>query len=49
VPVVALGGITAENRAGLAGYGVAVIGALLEAADAKAAAIMLRLRESDEA
>jgi thiamine-phosphate pyrophosphorylase len=49
LPVVALGGITAENRAQLTGYGVAVIGALLDAANAEAAATALRLRETNEA
>lgn len=38
LPVLALGGITPGNRGELAGHGVAVIGALLAAADAKAAA-----------
>lgn len=42
LPVVALGGITVENREQLAGYGVAVIGALLDATDAGAAAAALR-------
>jgi thiamine-phosphate pyrophosphorylase len=47
LPVLALGGITVANRNELAGYGVAVIGALLDAADAEAAAAALR--GSDEA
>jgi thiamine-phosphate diphosphorylase len=38
LPVLALGGITPENRGALAGYGVAVIGTLLAAADARAVA-----------
>jgi thiamine-phosphate diphosphorylase len=42
LPVLALGGITVANRALLAGFGVAVIGALLDAADAEAAAESLR-------
>jgi thiamine-phosphate pyrophosphorylase len=47
IPVLALGGITAANRSQLAGYGVATIGALLDVADAEAAA--KGLRESNEA
>ena len=41
VPVVALGGITPENRSELSGFGVAVISAILDAADPKQAAISL--------
>jgi thiamine-phosphate diphosphorylase len=41
LPVLALGGITPENRGELAGYGVAVIGALLDTADARSAACAL--------
>ena len=47
LPVLALGGITSDNRGELAGYGVAAIGALLDAADARAAARALgETRES---
>jgi len=38
IPVVALGGISVENRHRLAGYGVAAISALLDATDPEAAA-----------
>jgi len=38
LPVVALGGITPANRDRLAGYGVAVIGAVLDASDPESAA-----------
>ncbi len=38
VPVVALGGVSVENRHRLAGYGIAVISALLDAGDPEAAA-----------
>jgi len=38
LPVVALGGITQENRKELAGFGVAVISAILDADDPKLAA-----------
>ena len=41
LPVLALGGITPANRGELAGQRVAVIGALLDAADARAAACAL--------
>jgi len=41
LPVVALGGITPENRAELADFGVAVIGAILDADDPQAAARLL--------
>jgi len=41
LPVVALGGITPENRAELSGYGVAVISAILDADDPKLAARQL--------
>jgi len=42
LPVVALGGITPDNRAELAGFGVAVIGAILDADDPQAAAQLLK-------
>ncbi len=42
VPVVALGGIVPENRNRLAGFGVAVIGAILGADDSYAAAERLK-------
>jgi len=42
LPVIALGGITPTNRHQLAGFGVAVIGAILDAPDAAAAASALR-------
>ncbi len=38
IPVVALGGISVENRHRLAGYGIAVISSLLDAKDPEAAA-----------
>lgn len=47
LPVIGLGGITVENRTSLAGYGVAVITALLGAEDPEAAA--RALRGADEA
>ncbi len=43
VPVVALGGITPANRAELSDYGVAVIGAILDASDPKQTARALVL------
>jgi len=42
LPVIALGGISMENRAGLAGFPIAVISALLGADDAEKAARTLR-------
>lgn len=48
LPVLALGGITAANRQRLEGYGVVVIGALLDATDAEAAATALLQRACDE-
>ena len=42
LPVVALGGITPQNRNQLEGYGVAVISAILDVEDSKAAASTLR-------
>jgi len=41
LPVVALGGITPENRKELAGFGVAVVSAILDADDPKLAACHL--------
>ena len=46
VPVVALGGINPENRSQLQGFGVAAIGAILQAADPRLAAQKLLERES---
>jgi len=43
VPVVALGGVTPENRVELAGYGVAVIGAILDSDDPGRSAKALRV------
>lgn len=41
LPVVALGGITQENRGQLPGYGVAVVGAILDAPEPESAARVL--------
>ncbi|RMG91500.1 MAG: thiamine phosphate synthase, partial [Zetaproteobacteria bacterium] len=42
VPVIALGGITTENRKLLGGYGIAVISAIMHARDPMKAAELLR-------